>query len=57
MLLKVRNLGLVVTYEDGKTAILRANPTVKSAHADLGIAEGELVPRGEPMVWRIPAAN
>ena len=57
MLLKVRNLGLVVTYEDGKTAILRANPTVKSAHADLGIVEGELVPRGEPMVWRILAAN
>ncbi len=57
MLLKVRNLALVVNYEDGRTAILRAKPTVKSGPADSGMAEGELVPRGEPMVWQYPAGN
>jgi len=53
MLLKVRNLALVVNYEDGRTAILRANPTVKSAPANSAMAEGKLVPRGEPMVWQL----
>ena len=57
MLLKVRNLALIVHYEDGRAAILRANPNVKSAPADSGIAEGELVPDGEPMVWQCPTRD
>ena len=55
--LKVRNLSLVVKYEDGRTAILRADPTVMSIPADGGAAEGKLVRRGNPMVWRCPTRN
>jgi len=57
MRLKVRNLALVVYYEDGRTAVLRANPTVMSAPADSGIAEGQLIARGKPMVWHCPAGE
>ena len=55
--LKVRNLALVVIYEDGTTAILPANPTVQSTPVDSGAAEGQRVARGEPMVWQCPAGN
>ena len=57
MLFKVRNLALVVDYEDGRSAILRADPAVKSATTDAETAEGERVPPGAPMVWQCPAGN
>ena len=57
MLLKVRNLALVVSYEDGRTAVLQADPAVVSAPADSGMAEGGLVPCGEPLVRQCPAGG
>ena len=57
MLLKVRNLALLVNYEDGRTAIVRTDPTVKSTPADSGMAEGKLIPSGEAMVWQCPVRN
>jgi hypothetical protein len=57
LLLKVRNLALVVNYEDGRTAVLRADPQVQSTPADSGAAEGRLIPRGQPMVWQCAAGD
>ncbi len=57
MLLKVRNLALVVVYADGRTAVVPADPTVQTAADTAALAEGRYVPRGEVMVWRCPAVR
>ena len=56
MLLKIRNLALVLNYEDGRTAILPANPKTQTAADDASLAEGKYVPRGQFMAWQCPAA-
>ena len=57
MLLKVRNLALVVNYEDGRTSVFRADPKVQTAADNASLAEGTYVPRGAIMVWHCPAVR
>ena len=52
---KMRNVALEVTLEDGRVAMLAANPRrPQSVPSDWAAAEGIRLKDGKDMVWRIP---